>query len=46
MACEVVNPLIVAMRHFLMNNVQIFSEINCIKKHLISSDLHQFDLYY
>ena len=33
----------VAMRHFLMNNVQIFSEINSIKKHLISSDLHQLE---
>ena len=30
----------VSMRRFLLNNAQIFSEIDSIKKHLIESDLH------
>lgn len=33
----------VAMRHFLQNNIQIFSEINSIKQHLLTSDLHQLE---
>ena len=30
----------VAMRRFLLNNVQIFAELNNIKRHLTESDLH------
>lgn len=31
----------VAMRHFLQNNAQVFSEINTIKKQLLDTNVHQ-----
>ena len=31
----------VAMRHFLQSNAKLFAEIDSIKQHLISSDIHQ-----
>ena len=31
----------VAMRHFMLANAQVFTEIDNIKKHLVASDVHQ-----
>ena len=31
----------VAMRRFLLNNARVFSEIDSIKQHLVTSDIHQ-----
>ena len=33
----------VAMRRFMLNNAQIFVELNSIKKHLMETDLHQLE---
>lgn len=33
----------VAMRRFMLNNAQIFVELNAIKKHLLETDLHQLE---
>lgn len=34
----------VAMRHFLQNNAQVFSEINTIKKQLLDTNVHQKEI--
>lgn len=40
MSIQIMNAF-VAMRHFLSSNAKIFVEIDSIKQHLITSDIHQ-----
>ncbi len=40
MSIQIMNAF-VSMRHFLRTNARVFLEIDDIKKHLISSDIHQ-----
>ena len=40
MSIQIMNAF-VAMRHFLNSNAKVFTEIDSIKQHLLSSDIHQ-----
>lgn len=45
MSIQIMNAF-VAMRHFLNSNAKVFTEIDSIKQHLLSSDIQQFNTQY